>query len=605
MIRILIVLMFLVSSLTSSYNDVRHDYHVRDKFKKHKGEPIERITSTRLNAIESNICTDCKIDAFNNKIECLNKNGFNFNLFKANCLNNNSMIKFFQEASVLKINNYYFSYSLNENLFDYSMPNLKELDLSNNSINYLNSLDLFKNLPILTNIVLDDNRLIFENDINFKSLFSVSQTLKVLSLNRAFHGIEDDYDYDDDGDVDDNDERAQWQHSTELNINLKDLLVKSNLIRLEAIHLRNNSLKYFNFKNKTTSENDDILCLNKNLKKLNLKENFIEIIYFNTDCVQSNNNLEVIELNDNQLNDTIVNDDDFLKSLIMLKKNNFKFKIDLAFNKIRCDNCKFRKWLADNNNITSKIVDQYDQLSCIKWNEKNSTFAEVNYRQCNTTPNDNRLNRPYTWNQLRANTSNSTSNNNSHSNKFTLNRLIVFLITVITLCSLIIFLLNKNRKSLQRAQQARYNMLRQNLNTNESNATNTHNNSSNQEESLIETREYRDRNFDEYDRNAFKRAFKRVKSIFSKKQTTAVVYETFNDDYVVGASTLSLSKPIYKRYDSNNGDSKTDNNNNDNEEVIMDRSSLSGSQHNIFQSDMEVLVESPTPTTLILIRPIP
>jgi hypothetical protein len=460
-------------------------------FGPHHGFEIQTITIST--------CSDCIYTSETNTLDCKSEQITDFYTFKKTCLNHN-----FER---LIINGFNFS-EYNESLFDIPMIDMVYLDLGSNRITFLSEL-LFQNLPKLNELILDDNQLV---DMNPLALVNVSASLKVLSMKNAFSN-------------------PQGEISKIIIVKLKDLIEKSGL-KLEKINLQSNNLTYFNYKKETYLKKMDFLCLNSHLKLLNLSSNLIEQIFFRTSCL--NASLEILDLRNNRLNDENLNGT-FLRNIIELKKNKILFTVNLDGNKFGCSNCAAK-------NLVSINEECYSPDSTIITFSKFNVNCSIGYDAYDNVTSYS-LVRP-TKSVAKPKSRNLTSRN-----------LFIFLVSIIVFSTLLVYILNRNRKNIIRLQQQRYMMLRDNnierisLNLNSAKK-----------------------------KSIFDRIFK-----FFRLRRNRFQYDPFNDDYVVGGS------PIFKRDDSN-------------EVVIMDRSSLNGSTSSFFREDKDELIKSPKLGRLVIVK---
>lgn len=224
--------------------------------------------------------------------------------------------------------------TLNMPIFSKNMTQLIRLDLSNNNIESINGTAVFDNLPALTELILNNNKLSLIILETTKPFGFISDTLRILSLNNAF------------------DFR---QNQSTLDIGFHKLLNTSYFGELRTLKLENNSLTIFNndrsfdygMPKDTTYE--DILCLLPKLEHLHLQNNKISLIDFKFSCIKENPlfNLISIHLESNLMNKFA---NKLIEKFRSMKVKNEKFRIYLANNPLKC-NCAlqdYQKWIYSN-----------------------------------------------------------------------------------------------------------------------------------------------------------------------------------------------------------------------------------------------------------------
>ena len=404
-------------------------------------------------------CTVCVLSTnttINDTVECKRKadDFHDFLTFKRKCLTlfvaANASLKSFI------INGYNFSENFNESLFDTKMEHLSHLDLSNNSIYGLNDI-LLKNLPNLTELVLDKNKLSGSHLLSK----NFPKSLKSLSMNSAFSS-------------------------------------------LDALITEFESL----------IENHE-LSLNLSLKN-------------------------------NSINDRILNETLFSSAFGEFKDKNKNFRVDLGQNDFNCDNCQIKSLIRSNaleSFINCKNNDDSHHDECL-----NETYVESTKKTKNTS-------------------------NLSFSGR----NLFIFLFSIIVLASLFVYILNKNRKSLVRAQQRRYTMLHDDMSAKRQNQESSNNN--NNMKPLISQEK----------RTSF------FPILFNRKKA----YERFSDE--------SVQLPSMRIYELNRRSESTDYGEDaDDDVVIMERESLNGSKSNVAHcSDSEELIKTRKQNSNLVILKIP
>jgi hypothetical protein len=269
-----------------------------------------------------------------------------------------------------------------------------------------------------------------------------------------------------------------------------------NLPNLNNLTLKLDQLANFDFKFLLNSS-----YFSKNLKILKLTSEF--------------DNLKIIKLNE-----------DLIHALVSFKNTFHEFEVDLSSISIGCGDCSIEI-------LTRKLVLwRQNELKCIDLEgNQQDMFNYISNKNCSNIDYSTSTNVKIL-----------SSNNSAKSKKFSGKNLLIFLFAMIVLSSLFIYLLNKNRKSLVRAQQRRYVMLRdqqENLSLNK--PANNISENSNKKSSF------------------FHKLFK------SSQQP----YEEFNDEYVESSSQI---------YKLNRLSDSTENE----DVIIMDRSnSLNGSSSQI------------------------
>jgi hypothetical protein len=269
-----------------------------------------------------------------------------------------------------------------------------------------------------------------------------------------------------------------------------------NLPNLNNLTLKLNQLSNFDFKFLLNSS-----YFSKNLKILKLTAEF--------------DKLKLIKLNE-----------DLIHALVSFRNTFHEFEVDLSRIPISCGDCSIEIL------IRKSVLWRQNEFKCID--------SEGNQQNISTyITNKNCPNIDYSTS---TNVKILSSINSAKSMKFSGKNLLIFLIAMIVLSSLFVYLLNKNRKSLVRAQQRRYVMLRdQQENISLNKPANNISENSNKKSSF------------------FHKLFK------SSQQP----YEEFNDEYVESSSQI---------YKLNRLSDSTENE----DVIIMDRSnSLNGSSSQI------------------------
>jgi hypothetical protein len=271
----------------------------------------------------------------------------------------------------------------------------------------------------------------------------------------------------------------------------------------------------------------------ENVVNLDISNNSIDVLNY----IQFQNlpNLNNLTLKLNQLSNFdfkfLLNSSYFSKNLKILKLVSFKntfheFEVDLSRIPISCGDCSIeilkRKSVLWRQN-EFKCIDSEGNQQNISTYITNKNCSNIDY---STSTNVKIL----------------SSINSAKSMKFSGKNLLIFLIAMIVLSSLFVYLLNKNRKSLVRAQQRRYVMLRdQQENISLNKPANNITENSNKKSSFIH-------------------------KLFKSSQQP---YEEFNDEYVESSSQI---------YKLNRLSDSTENE----DVIIMDRSnSLNGSSSQI------------------------
>jgi len=204
-----------------------------------------------------NICLNC--NEFS--LECRGLNTTNFDLLK-NSFESIQSITFTGNRLGIVV----------ESLFKHEMNQLAFLDLSNNKILRIGSSNVFKNVPNLFELILDNNVLNLDSKQHFSSLKMFSNSLERLSLNSAFTGSKS----------------IDYIRSAQIDSEIRSLLSLSKLNNLFELRLRQNSLTSFNLKASDQAKDlideydefKDILCILPKLKVLYLDHNFIDKIDF-------------------------------------------------------------------------------------------------------------------------------------------------------------------------------------------------------------------------------------------------------------------------------------------------------------------------------------
>ena len=280
-----------------------------------------------------------------------------------------------------------------------------------------------------------------------------------------------------------------------------------NIIHFQNLpNLRNLTLEYNQLSNLDLKS---LFNISKNLKMLKINSEL--------------DNVKLLELNE-----------DLIIALVLYKNTFNEFQLDFSdVHHISCIDCNIEIL------INESVLWHENELKCIDLaGNQEKIFANISYRNCSQHSTDHSISTP-------AKILATVTINNTNTKKFSGKNLLIFLFAIIVLSSLFVYLLNKNRKSLVRAQQRRYIMLRDNM-------------KSNQQEhlSLNKPAIISD---DSNKKSSF------LKKLFNRNQP----YEEFNDEYV--DSSTQVFKLNRRLSDST-----------DNEDVIiMDRSSLNGSTSQI------------------------
>lgn len=285
-----------------------------------------------------NICLNCN----EYSLECRGLNTTNFDLLK-NSFESIQSITF--TGNRLGI--------VAESLFKHEMNQLAFLDLSNNKILRIGSSNVFKNVPNLFELILDNNVLNLDSKQHFSSLKMFSNSLERLSLNSAFTGSKS----------------IDYIRSAQIDSEIRSLLSLSKLNNLFELRLRQNSLTSFNLKASDQAKDlideydefKDILCILPKLKVLYLDHNFIDKIDFDLNCLNENkSNLELLHLETNRIS-TI--NSDFIEKLKTFAAFNPDFRVQLLDNPFKCD-CSlfsFFSWLKSDES-TNVVYNKFNLI---------------------------------------------------------------------------------------------------------------------------------------------------------------------------------------------------------------------------------------------------
>jgi hypothetical protein len=341
---------------------------------------------------------------------------------------------------------------INETLFNNNeMSQLALLDLSNNQIIRFENKLIFKNVPNLFELVLDNNQLDLDTKEHYSALKMFSNSLERLSLNRAFTESKS----------------IDFVRSAQIDMEIHSLLSLSELNNLFELRLKENALTSFNIVNKgDIGDYDysvyfkDILCILPKLKVLHLDHNFIERIDFDMNCLNENkSSLEVLHLESNRLT-TI--DSDLIEKFRIFSMLNQDFRVQLLNNPFKCD-CSlfnFYEWLKSDE--STRIIYNKYQLKCSHDESIASTLSksiiesnldtECSRGQTTTTLKPRRkIYFPFRNRTFKLN------NGNKEKPVYRLNSLVLFLFASITLSIIIILVLKYNcRHKIERRRMNRY-----------------------------------------------------------------------------------------------------------------------------------------------------
>ena len=261
--------------------------------------------------------------------------------------------------------------ALSHTLFDKIKPNLRLLDLSSNQLFKIANADVFAHLPNLVELVLDNNRLVFNTSEELASLRLLDKSLRILKLNAAFGGKDITLD---------NDEANDY-----VDLQLHTLLDQSNLRALERIELDDNALGTFNVITFTdyddvhsgeTSTGDevfglykDIFCLTPALRHLSLRRNAIDTVDFDVQCIKSAARQQLdavgvfqrLDLQSNMLSSL---DASFVATLQTLALYNPHFRLYLADNPLKCDCALYSFFKFARSPLGRTVLADIDQLYC-------------------------------------------------------------------------------------------------------------------------------------------------------------------------------------------------------------------------------------------------
>jgi hypothetical protein len=315
-------------------------------------------------------------------------------------------IQTFTEIERITINGFNFAYIAEQYLFDFEMKNLTYLNLANNQIQTIKSKNFLENLPNLKQLVLDTNRLDLASSSHF--LVDLSDTLELLSLNSAFNTML----YENEN-----------ERSMRLSKTLREFLSESKLHKLTDLELRQNRLTEFNL-NFTNLVNSyvlnqiyDVFCLLPSLKALYLNSNNLLNFDVNFNCISTNQTkVEFIDLEDNNMQALSMS---FIQKLNLLKRASANFRINFKSNRFKCDVklCPFFNWLLMTD--SDDIIIEKNEISCFSIRKP---IISVQMQQLCSAP-------------LTAVSSETTSRRTTKavrkSEKFTFNKLVVFLVVVL------------------------------------------------------------------------------------------------------------------------------------------------------------------------------
>ena len=374
-------------------------------------------------ATVKNICSSC--NEFS--IECRSLNKTNFDLLK-NSFQSIQSITF--TGNRLGI--------VTESLFKHEMNQLAFLDLSNNKILRIDNSNVFKNVPNLFELILDNNLLNLDSKQHFSSLKMFSNSLERLSLNSAFTDSKS----------------IDYIRSAQIDSEIRSLLSLSKLSNLFELRLRQNSLTSFNLKASDQvkdivdeyDEFKDILCILPKLKVLYLDHNFIDKIDFDMNCLNENkSSLEVLHLETNRISTISA---EFIEKLKTFAAFNLDFRVQLLNNPFKCD-CSlfsFYKWLKSEE--STKVVYNKFNLKCTHEDSLASTLykpivnsnldefcSDSQMATISTTTTRKRLFFPFRNRTYKL-------KNPEGQKPFVMNKLVLFLFSVIFI-SLIVVLVTK------------------------------------------------------------------------------------------------------------------------------------------------------------------
>lgn len=326
--------------------------------------------------------------------------------------------------------------SLMTPIFGVIMPSLRFLDLSNNNLSSIESKDVFKNLPSLNKLFLDNNKIELSTQEDFESLSQIGSSLTELSLKSALA-------------------------LTDLgNLNMSTSQKVFNLINVSKLYslkvLRLSELFIQNF-------NGDLFCLLPHLETLNLELNIIQRFEFDETCIGSK--IRLINLRRNQLNRI---DASLVSSLKQIKSKSAGFQILLDQNDFKCD-CTLYSFYAFLIEDRGNIVGDGEELLC---SNKDSIYKTLNkrivdsnlHRFCHDKPIS-----PPIFTRYKTTISSTTSpqtaitttRNKILHRAYSINRLFMFLFVVMIISSCILLMFKVHCKKMLATQSLFfYNRLR-------------------------------------------------------------------------------------------------------------------------------------------------
>jgi hypothetical protein len=321
---------------------------------------------------------------------------------------------------------------LAEPIFTQSMSFLSYLDLSDNKITSLNSSRVFANLPFLDELILGDNDLDFEGHDQLSSMKELSATLTKLSMSHTkerHHGSEN---------------KLQEFRVRLTYAKVIKLLTFSRLSHLESLKLEGLSIRRVDINQVNLDEQDhflDVLCQLPNLRYLSFERNLIDTFNLDTSCLRNSNsasNLNEINLSSNRLA-TI--DQSSINKLRDIKSRNANFSVNLSGNNFKCDCTLYAFYLFLRGN--DSIVQRAENLQCKDPSslEKTLNKAIVNSgldKVCSATAPNSEENSSETTSLQK--TSKNPKQNRVHT-AHSVNRLFIFLMSVIILSSCILLML--------------------------------------------------------------------------------------------------------------------------------------------------------------------